>query len=42
MSLIIFAIVAPVAAMLDEFITWRLRAARMARKCPRARHYTFN
>ena len=30
------------AAMLDDFITWRLRAARMARKFPRARRYTFN
>lgn len=42
MSIIIFVIVAPVAAAIEEAITWRVRAARMARKLPkRARQYKF-
>ncbi len=42
MSILIFMFVAPIAATLDDFITWRFRAVKMARKCPRARRFTFN
>lgn len=42
MSLFIFMIVAPLAATIEEAITWKVRAAAMARKCPRARQYRFS
>lgn len=42
MSLFIFMIVAPLAATIEEAITWKVRAAAMARKMKRARQYRFS
>ena len=42
MSLIIIMIAATLTATVEEAITWKMKAAAMARKCPRARQYRFN
>lgn len=43
MSVLIFAVIAPLAATIDDAITERVERARMARKLPRrARQYKFN
>lgn len=43
MSLLLFAVVAPLAATIEESISERVRIARAARKLPRrARQYKFN
>lgn len=42
MSILIFAIVSPLAAELEDYFEWKIREARIARRCPRARRYRFN
>lgn len=42
MSILLFAVVAPMLAALDDAITWKIKAVRMARRCPRARRYRFD
>lgn len=42
MSILLFSVVAPILAALDDAITWKLKAVRMAKSCPRARRYRFN
>ncbi|MDO4866327.1 MAG: hypothetical protein Q4C10_07185 [Clostridia bacterium] len=42
MSLIVIMIAATLTATVEEAITWKMKAAAMARKCPRARQYRFS
>jgi hypothetical protein len=42
MSILFFAVIASVIAALDDAIMWKIKAVRMARRCPRARRYRFD